>query len=563
MANRLTEILGDPSVARELNRITAFLGGGTRRPSPYGRSRLPAPTAAPMPAGEALSQGVRRIPGQLADAATGAYETAKGIVQDPGKVVSAIGDIGETGYTLQKGLADRLMGRDTAEAQVAGQVGQDIYDYAQTPQPGFTPRQFAEDPLGTVMDLPIPSPKWAMAVVPALKAGKYVEEIKKGVKKVKDLGYDPAEMARRYPELGQDYTTFETDTRKDNFGKLYRTRYESAEEKAVGKVRKQAQKEIKEGNWTRYYDPAKRDYVDPANYPMEGNTRWGATPQDPKTYNQYYDLYNTKEGRERLLAAYDEGAQFPDAKDWYAMGQLEADYVKDFGPVEGRKRFRQDFAEGMAATTGGADPTANFLTTQQLNFRRRTGQEPLEWSIDAQSPVGGRYLQGNIDQYNRVINEAEGLDLSNPKRFDFSGNFMGHLDRATMDEQMTSGLVPGMNIPKGPSYGVAEDVVHKLAAERGVEPAKFQDVAWAGLKRMKEMVKGISAEKAFKGKPMIDIVNEAIWRTHRVTGLPLEEVARRMRAATIPTYGAAGALVGGAALSGAAGQEQGGGGGGV
>ena len=381
----------------------------------------------------------------------------------------------------------------------------------------------------------------------AVKAGS-----KKAEKVAAKLGFDPKEMARRYPELGQQYTTFETDTRKDNFGRLYPTRYQSAEEKAVEKVRKQAQKEINEGNWTRHYDPAQREHVDPANYPMEGNTRWGATPQDPKTYNNYYDMYNTPEGRQRLLQAYDTGAQFPDMKNWYAMKQWEDDYIKDFGVEEGRKRFRRDFAEGMAATTGGSTPTANFLTTQQLNFRRHTGQDPLGWSIDAQYPVGGRYLQGNVDQYNKMINEGAGIDLENPKRFDFSGNFMGHKNMATMDEQMTSGLVPGMNVPKGPSYGVAEDVVHKLGAERGVEPANFQDVAWGGLKRMKEIAKGKDPAKAYTGQPMIDVINEAIWRTHRVTGLPLAEVARRMRAGTIPTYGIGAAVLGGGAAAGLA-----------
>ena len=33
-----------------------------------------------------------------------------------------------------------------------------------------------------------------------------------------------------------------------------------------------------------------------------------------------------------------------------------------------------------------------------------------------------------------MIRQGEGLSVSNPKRFNFSANFLGDIDRATLDE---------------------------------------------------------------------------------------------------------------------------------
>lgn len=80
-----------------------------------------------------------------------------------------------------------------------------------------------------------------------------------------------------------------------------------------------------------------------------------------------------------------------------------------------------------------------------------------------------------------------------------------------------------------------EAALAERAAHAGVDPRYYQEVAWAGAKDAK--TKG-----GYKASPMIQNVNEAIERTHRITGLPKDEVVRRgLVRAEIPLYGLAGA----------------------
>lgn len=74
-------------------------------------------------------------------------------------------------------------------------------------------------------------------------------------------------------------------------------------------------------------------------------------------------------------------------------------------------------------------------------------------------------------------------------------------------------------------------------------PANFQDVAWAGFKNLKD-------PRYTSGKPMIEVVNEAIERTHRLTGMPKDEIVRRgLVRGEIPLYGMGGlGLVAGSGL---------------
>jgi hypothetical protein len=148
--------------------------------------------------------------------------------------------------------------------------------------------------------------------------------------------------------------------------------------------------------------------------------------------------------------------------------------------------------------------------------------------------------------YDKAINQGAGLTAKGtPKRFNFSANFLGHRDRATIDEQMSGGFDPKLVVPPGESYGIFEDVVHDLARKEGVEPANFQDVSWAGL-------------KGTKGKPMMQHINEAIERTRRVTGKTPEEVVRdSLVRRTHPLYGVAGTGLTAGALAAAARDQRG------
>jgi hypothetical protein len=155
--------------------------------------------------------------------------------------------------------------------------------------------------------------------------------------------------------------------------------------------------------------------------------------------------------------------------------------------------------------------------------------------------AGGKYgIQNNMDQYRKMIMEGEGLTYENPKRYNFSADFLGKRT-PTIDEQMSGAWDPKMSVPPAGSYGHYEGGLTDLANSMGYDPRYFQEVTWAGLKDMK-------TPGGFKAQPMIGIVNEAIERTHRITGMPKDEIVRRgLVRSEIPLYGTAGAAALGAA----------------
>lgn len=343
--------------------------------------------------------------------------------------------------------------------------------------------------------------------------------------------YDVEAVGKRYPttippELAIDKTT----------GKEFLQKVNSPEAEAVNKARRAAQADISGGNFTPYFDPSARFYVDPVPYNLQGNTLTDAMPKRPDTIAKYEALANAPEGLARLKAAYLRGRENPNASQWYAMGQLEDAFRQQYGDEMGRAMFKARFADAMAATTGGADPTSNLLMAKYANFVKEAGQSLPEKSYDLPFPIGGRYASGNIAMYDRLLGEkGVGLTTANPKRFNFSGNFLGDIRRATIDEQMSGLFQPGMMIPPGDSYGVYESALGKLARQYGVAPAEFQDVAWAGGK--------LEKTPNYRPQPMIQTINEAIERTARVTGLsPEEVVAEGLVGARRPVY-AEGGLV--------------------
>jgi hypothetical protein len=355
------------------------------------------------------------------------------------------------------------------------------------------------------------------------------------------LGYDQAKIAMQYPDVAPPELAIDKKT-----GKEFLQKQLSDEARAVEKARKAAQKDIDAGKYTPFFDVEKRYYADAAQHPLQGRTVTDALPKKQETIDKYRKQYDTPEARKRLTDAFKKGSQDPLTKDWYAMGQLEAEFIKEYGPEKGRNLFKEAFADAMAATTGGADPTSNMLMGYYGNYLRQQGIPQPTAAYEFPYPTGGRYASGNMAMYDKVINQGKGFQANKtPKRFDFSANFLGHRDRATIDEQMSGGFDPKLVVPPGDSYGVFEAVVHDLAKQQGVQPANFQDVSWAGL-------------KGTKGKPMIQHVNEAIERTARVTGKTPEEVVRdSLVRRTHPLYGVAGTGLTAGALAAAARDQRG------
>lgn len=368
------------------------------------------------------------------------------------------------------------------------------------------------------------------------------------------------EMSRRYPQTSVPVEGYDVKKAAKGDYPYYAAKNLSDEAKEVA-VRKQgAQKQIDTGSpdYQPLFDVTQRQNIAPGTYPETGgNTLDEAIPKTFTTYDKWVDKYDTPEVRSRLNAAFDAGSEHPLAKNWYAMKQLHDRFVAELGPEAGNAAFKERFADAMAATTGGADPTDNLLTAAYTNFTRNSGgsfprnRDASVASYDLPFPIGGRYVGGNIEMADKTLGHGKtGLTAeSEPKRYNFSGNFLGRTGNATIDEQMMSLFDPSgkLKAPEGDSYGVLEEILRQEAEKRGVDPMNFQDVAWLGAKRGKEIAKGGVAKS--QGMPMMEHINQMIHRTSQVTGVPQEEVLRGFIRGNMPMYSMGGAAIGAGTLA--------------
>jgi len=296
-----------------------------------------------------------------------------------------------------------------------------------------------------------------------------------------------------------------------------------------------------------YFDPAKRTDVDPKHYGPFDDTGTAASPKLAKTEAEWSAKYGTPENRAKLQAGYAKGKTIPDSADWYFMGQLEKEYIKEYGEKKGREAFKREFGDMMAATTGGAAPYENFLMSQYANVMAKRGERLPERGYELPFPIGGRFAGTNLAQAQKYIDEGQvGFSAAqNPKRYDFSSAFMGNKNAATIDEQMFGALRPvttKASVNKPEWYGPATRVAREEAIKAGVDPRGFQDVGWAGLKAGKLEATGKPFE--YEG-PMINHINRSIETTSRLTGMPPAEVVKRgLIRKEIPMYGLTGAMGG-------------------
>ena len=329
--------------------------------------------------------------------------------------------------------------------------------------------------------------------------------------------YSREELAVRYPETAPPVTKVDKRT-----GKEFLSKSESPEAAALAAERARVAAEMRDEGYTPFFNPEERYYADPAPYNLEGNTL-DIRPAREDTIAKYEAMANAPEAMDRLRQAYALGSEYPGAEKWYAMGQLEDAYKRGLGDDEGRSMFKQRFADAMAATTGGMDPDANLRLAQFMNYQAEQGLPTPIASFELPYPIGGgKYgVMPNVAQYEAIINKGAGLSTANPKRFNFSSNFLGDVNRATLDEQMMSGgWDPKLQMPPSNTYGIYEGALGRLAKELGVAPAEAQDVMWAGIKLPKDA--------SYTPKPMIQIVNDAIERTARLTGQSPDEVVEQV-----------------------------------
>lgn len=376
-----------------------------------------------------------------------------------------------------------------------------------------------EEPKRTPKDLAVEKPK-APAIVKRVS----------GAAKRAPSAASKADLAVRYPKVAPPVKQVDKRTGKEFLGKG-----KSEEAEAVAKDIKRITGEMAEG-YTPYFNPEDRFYADPSRYSLQGNTL-AIKPAKAATIEQYEQRANDPEAMARLRAAYERGSEYPGAAKWYATGQLEKEFLDALGPEAGANAYKRNFADAMAATTGGMDPASNLRLAHYMNYLTEQGGDVPLASYDLPYPIGGgKYgVIPNARQHDRMIRQGEGLSVANPKRFNFSANFLGDIDRATLDEQMMSAWDAKLQMPPTNTYGIYEGALGKLAKELGVAPAEAQDVMWAGIKLPKEA--------SYTPRPMIDIVNDAIERTSRMTGLEPDEVVQGMISAKRPLYARGGLAV--------------------
>jgi hypothetical protein len=339
------------------------------------------------------------------------------------------------------------------------------------------------------------------------------------------------QYADAYPENGPPVPTTDPKT-----GKTYNAKSNTPEGAAFMKARAAIQKDMDKNGYTPFFPPEQRFYVNPADYPMSGDTLTDTLPKKQATIDAKDSLINTPEARQRLDAAYKQGLLDPGAKDWYAMGQVEQRAKQELGDEAGRTAFAHRAVVPYAATTGGADPTANLLTAGFVNYQHDKGLAAAIPSTTVPSPVGGRYLAGNLQMGDKLTSLDQMDAATNPKRHNFAGNILGHREMSTIDEQMAGLIKPGSAAPAPNEFGMYQRPLHDNAAAAGVEPANYQDVAWAG-------AKNLSTGGKYQGSPLVSHWNAAIERTHRLTGVSRAEIFRRWmgKGPPMPLYGAAGA----------------------
>jgi hypothetical protein len=339
------------------------------------------------------------------------------------------------------------------------------------------------------------------------------------------------QYAEHYPPVGPPKMKTDPET-----GKVYPGKEPTPEAKAFQKERTKIRKEMEAEGFEPYYDPAKRFPVEVKHYPPNVDTTQ-AVYKKQATIDEYLKHIDAPETRQRLREAAARGMDLGDTDHWYWMGQLERDFVKELGAKPGREAFKQRFATSMAATTGGSTPETNFLSAMYGNYLRQHGLPYPTASHELPVPIGGG-KQGisNIAQHQMIFDEGgfSRLGLEKAKRHDFAWDFMGG-NRPVIDEQMAAGMFPegGPTVvqsnkgwsPRPGTYGLFSRVVSDEAARAGWSPESYQGSSWYGFKNV-------------IGKPMIQTVNEAIERTHQLTGMARDEIVRRgIIRNEIPIYG--------------------------
>jgi len=298
--------------------------------------------------------------------------------------------------------------------------------------------------------------------------------------------------------------------------------------------------DMRKNGYDGYFAVDERIPVDPLNYPPNVDTTTNV-PKRASTIAKDMAQIGSPSARARIQSAYQYGVLNPNTVNWHALGQVEQEFIREYGPEVGRKQFA-DFITSWVAPTAGQDTRASLLMGQYGRYLRNNDVPWPTAAFEMPYPIGGRYAMQNMNIYKRIFDEGgwPALDARFPKRHDIAQQFMGNPDAAAIDERLTKLVTPGRSAPPRGKYGLYRRVYDAEGRLVGMDPSDFQDSVWNGSSHV-----GIGHNS---GTPMdipaIAEINEAIERTHRLTGMPKWEIVRRgIVRGEIPLYGTAGVAV--------------------
>lgn len=360
------------------------------------------------------------------------------------------------------------------------------------------------------------------------------------------------QFAERYPETGPP-----TEAPKTNpkfAGETYSAKTLTPEAEEFAKTREKIVKEMRDEGYQPFFDPSQRFPAEFQKQPGPHADTAGALAAKQETIDRHLKAIDTPETRKALRDAYSKGLDLPDSQAWYYLGQVEKKMKQDLGEEAGAKRFRDQVATAMSATTTGMTPQQNLIMSQYLNHLKATGQPLPTASYQTPVTVGGQRTMPNVEAYKELFSGPAGpyetlqaQAFKNPKRADFAQAQMGNPNAFTVDEQMAHGMIR-KDVPQAGTYGIITGMGREEAIKAGADPQRYQDVAWAGFKKMLEDAERIKKGKeplgpgaGYQGKPMISEINDMIERTHRLTGMPRQEIWERgWLKNEIPLYGVGG-----------------------
>jgi hypothetical protein len=354
------------------------------------------------------------------------------------------------------------------------------------------------------------------------------------------------QYAYQYPDIGPPTMT----PKKPGSEDVYPAKTLTPEAQAVEKARSKIIADMDKYGYQPFFDPSQRFPAEFSQQPGPHLDTATVLAKKQQTIDRHLATIDTPETRQALRDAYSRGLDLPDAQAWYLLGQVEKKMIEDMGEAAGREHFRNTFATSMSATTTGMNPQQNLIMGQYLNYLKATGQPFPTAAHMTPVAVGGQRTMPNIEAYQKIFDEGGygALGPKNPKRADFAQAIMGNPNAFTVDEQMAHGMI-GKDVPQEGTYGIITGIGREEAAAAGADPQRYQDVAWAGFK--KKLEEATRAQRKFapygpgegyQGKPLISEVNDMIERMHRLTGMPRQDVWRKVFIEnSIPVYGIAGA----------------------